>query len=403
MTSLRRVVVVGASAAGLTAVETLRREGYEGEVVVVGDETAHPYDRPPLSKQVLAGAWEADRVVLRKDDVIERLDARWVLGTRATGADIQAQQVTLSDGTTLGYDGLVIATGVGPRLLDSGHDLAGVHILRTLDHALALRAELRAAKALVVVGAGFLGAEVASVARDLGLTVTMVDPLEAPMVRQFGPVVGNFLADQHRARGVDVRCSTGVVGLEGRDGKVARVVLTDGTAVDADVVLVAIGSIPAVDWLADSGLSIVNGVECDEFCQAAPGVVAAGDVASWEHPQLGRLRVEHRMNATEQGMAAAKTLLGKGQPFAPVPYFWSDQYDLKLQAYGLPGSHADFQVVTGDPAAGKFAALYSVAGTTIAALSCNLPREARMLRQHVIASQPVDEVVAEIRQAAVAG
>ncbi|WWQ68426.1 FAD-dependent oxidoreductase [Streptomyces sp. Q6] len=239
-----------------------------------------------------------------------------------------------------------------------------------------------------MVGAGFLGAEAAAVARELGCSVTLVDPLSAPMVRQLGSAVAARVAALHTARGVRVRCATGVVGFTEEGGRVAGVRLDDGTEVPAQVVLVAIGSLPAVDWLRDSGLPVGDGLLCDAFCEAAPGVVAAGDVASWLHPDHGRMRVEHRMNATEQGMAAARTLLGQGQPFAPVPYFWTDQYDVKIQAYGHPSADADFTVVAGDPDEGPFAAVYGRHGRITAAVTWNMPREARTLRAQVVERAP---------------
>ncbi|QIQ07097.1 NAD(P)/FAD-dependent oxidoreductase [Streptomyces liangshanensis] len=390
---MSRIVVVGASAAGLTAAEALRREGYGGRLTLVGDEPHLPYDRPPLSKQVLRGSWTPDRTALRRADHLDGLGARWLLGRTAAGLDAAARTVTLVDGEVLGYDGLVVATGVTPRSLPRGHELAGVHVLRTLDDALALREGLLTAASVVIVGAGFLGSEAAAVATELGADVTLVDPLAAPMIRQLGPLVGDMAARLHTGHGVRVRTRTGVRRLAGEDGRVVGVVLDDGSHVPADLVLVAIGSTPSVGWLTGSGLALGDGVECDELCRAAPGVVAAGDVASWHHPGLGRLRVEHRMNATEQGTAAALTLLGGGRPFAPVPYFWTDQYDVKIQAYGLTGQEATFRVVAGDPAEGRFAGLYGRAGRVVGALGWNMPREARTLRRHVTETTPWPQVM----------
>jgi NADPH-dependent 2,4-dienoyl-CoA reductase/sulfur reductase-like enzyme len=381
---LSHIVVVGASAAGLTAAEALRREGYAGELTIVGEEARSPYDRPPLSKQILRGAWDEERIVLRSDALLAELDATWILGTAAVGLDPLARKVTLADGQVLGYDGLVIATGATPRRLPFGHDLAGVQLLRTLDDTLALRDGFRTARSVAIVGAGFLGAEVAGVARELGLAVTMIDPLPAPMVRQFGTEMGALLGQLHQSHGVDLRCGTGVTALTGHEGRVSGAELSDGSHVPADLVLVAVGATPSTGWLAGSGLTIGDGVECDQYCVAAPGVVAAGDVASWDHPGLGRRRLEHRMNATEQATTAAKNLLGQAIPFEPVPYFWTDQYDVKLQVYGRSGDDLDFRIVAGDPAEGRFAALYGDGDRVTGALAWNLPRQARLLRRHVV-------------------
>ncbi|MEU0091095.1 FAD-dependent oxidoreductase [Kribbella sp. NPDC006257] len=400
---LKQIVVVGASAAGLTAAETLRREGYAGGLTIVGDEVRLPYDRPPLSKQILRGAWEPSRIELRTSELLAELDAEWLLGTAAASLDSSARKITLADGRILGYDGLVIATGASPRRLPFGHELAGVHLLRTLDDTLALREGLTQARSVAIVGAGFLGAEVAAVTRELGLKVTMIDPLPTPMLRQLGSTVGQLLLELHEAHGVDVRCGTGVAGFvaaddqaaHGRDasvevtnGRVAGIELGDGTTIPADLVLVAVGAQPAIGWLEGSGLSLGDGVECDQYCIAAPGVVAAGDVASWHHPGVGRRRLEHRMNATEQATAAAQNLLGQQIPFAPISYFWTHQYDVKIQVYGRSGDNLSFEIVAGHPSEGRFAALYGDGARVVGALAWNLPRQARLLRQHVLNQTP---------------
>jgi 3-phenylpropionate/trans-cinnamate dioxygenase ferredoxin reductase subunit len=390
------VVVVGVSAAGLTAAETLRREGFDGRLTLVDAEWRPPYDRPPLSKQILSGAWELERTHLRPPEDLQALDADWRLGVAATGLDAATRTVRLADGTEVSGDGLVLATGVTPRVLPFGHDLAGVHVLRTMDDAVALRAGLLAATSVVVVGAGFLGAEATAVASELGLPVSLVDPLPAPMIRQFGPVIGDLVGRLHTEHGVRVRTGVGVRALAASAGRVTGVELDDGTTLVADLVLVAIGARPATGWLAGSGLSLSDGVDCDERCLAAPGVVAAGDVASWTHPTLGtRTRVEHRMNATEQGAAAARTLLGTGTPFAPVSYFWTDQYDVRVQLHGHVPADADFAIVQGDPAQGRFAGLYGRQGRVVAALGWNMPKQARQLRAHVVAGTPWAEAMAQ--------
>jgi len=380
MPDIGRVVVVGASAAGLTTAETLRREGFAGLITLVGDELHLPYDRPPLSKQVLLGTWEPERTSFRDDATYQRLDIGLRLGATATAVDQNARTVALSTGDHVPYDRLVIATGVRPLKLRQGHDLRGVHVLRTLDDTLALRSALAMATSVAVVGAGFLGSEAAAAARTLDLEVTLIDLAPVPLSRQFGDELGGWVGDLHRANGVAVRTGVGVSRLLG-DDEVTGVELADGTTVDADVVLVAIGSTPATDWLATSGIPLRDGVLCDATCQAAPNVYAAGDVARWHNERFDTLmRVEHRMNATEQGMAVAKNIVGDPKPFTPIPYFWTDQFDAKIQAYGIFPPDAKMTIAQGDPAARKFVAHYHHDGALAGVLGWNMPRELRAAR-----------------------
>jgi len=379
----RRIVVVGASAAGLTTAEVLRTKGYDGTLTLIGDERHLPYDRPPLSKQVLAGTWQPERVRLRDAEAIAGLGAELLLGRAATGLDLAGRRVLLDGGDRVPFDALVVATGVGPRRLP-GDGLAGVHVLRTLDDSLALRERLLAGPRVVVVGAGFLGAEVAATARGLGLEVTLADPLPVPMHRQVGDMVGGLVGRLHEDHGVALRLGVGVSRFVEAAGRVVAVDLADGTRLEADVVVVAVGSLPATGWLAGSGVPLGDGVECDAECRAAPGVYAAGDVASWHNSHFGtRMRVEHRLNAGEQAMAVAGNLLGARREFTPIPYFWSDQYDARIQAYGIFPAGAEVTVLDGDVAARTFVAGYRLHGQTVGVLGWNSPRALRGLRQLV--------------------
>jgi len=371
MSRLRTVVVVGASLAGLRAAETLRADGYDGRLVMIGAEPYEPYDRPPLSKEVLRGEWGPERVCLRKGGLADlSLDLR--LNRRASGLDPARRLVQLDDGTTEPYDGLVIATGSEPRRLRSAGELAGVHVLRTLDDALVLREALAKGPRVVVVGAGFIGLEVAAACRALGLEVAVVEPQSQPLAAVLGASMGELFARMHRDHGVRLYCHVAVTAFDGCD-HVERVRLSDGTALACDVVIVGVGVRPATDWLEASGLTLDDGVVCDELCRAsAPGVVAAGDVARWTHALYRRrVRMEHWTNAAEQGAAAARTLLaGAGAlPYAPVPTFWSDQYDVKIQFAGLAAPGAEVRVVAGDVAERRFVALYGEAGRLVGVLA----------------------------------
>jgi NADPH-dependent 2,4-dienoyl-CoA reductase/sulfur reductase-like enzyme len=374
---------VGASAAGLAAAETLRREGYEHEITLIGAEPYLPYDRPPLSKQILAGEWEADRLALRSDEHLADLCLDLRLGTTATGLDVGAREVTLADGSVLEYDALVIATGARPRRLPG----EGAHVLRTLGDAISLRERIGAGTRLVVVGAGFLGAEAAAVARGLGAEVVLLEPAPVPLAHAVGEQVGQVLAQAHVDNGVDLRTGVSVTAVA-RGG----VQLEGGELIAADEVLVAVGSLPNTEWLEGSGLMLDNGVVCDEYCVAAPGVYAAGDVARWHNPLFDTpMRIEHRTNAAEQGMAVARNLLNADspKPFAPVPYFWSDQYDMKVQAYGYLRGHEQIAIVEGNLAERSFLAAYRTGDRVAGVLGVGVsPRSIRPWRQAIAARAP---------------
>jgi NADPH-dependent 2,4-dienoyl-CoA reductase/sulfur reductase-like enzyme len=371
------------SLAGLRAAETLRREGFDGRIVAIGGESHLPYDRPPLSKELLAGEAEPDQIVLRKQGVDE-LELEWRLGARAIALDSSAREVELHDGERIAFDGCVIATGATPRRMPNQPDLDGVFVLRELDDALALREMLQARPKVVVIGAGFIGAEVAATCRQRGLDVTLLEMLPQPMVRGLGSELGSVIAAVHRDHGVDLRLGVTVESIDGDgDGQVQSVRLGDGSRVEADVVVVGVGVVPATSWLEGSGLAIDNGVVCDAGCLAAPNIVAAGDVARFPNELFdGQLmRLEHWTNATEQGVHAARRLLGHDDVFAPVPFVWSDQYDRKIQTVGVVSPDADLHIAHGTLADRQFVALFGKGGRIVGALGFNRARNVMQYRR----------------------
>ncbi len=386
--SVDHIVIVGASLAGLRAAEELREIGHEGPITMVGDEPHLPYDRPPLSKQVLAGARPPEATALvPASGSLDDLQLDWRLGGSATGLDLAGRAVLLGGGERLPYDGLVIATGASPRRLPGTDHLDGVHTLRTLDDCLAIRAVLESSpRRVAVVGAGFIGAEVAATCRGMGIEVSLIEALPVPLERGLGAQMGSVMADLHRDHGVDVRLGVGVVRIEGGE-RAERVRLTDGTELDVDLVVIGIGVSPNTDWLEGSGLTIDNGVVCDSTCLAAPGVVAAGDVARWPNSLFDELmRVEHWDNAIAMGTHAARTLIGSpnaAEAFAPVPWFWSDQYDRKVQLAGRAGADDQVEVVSGSVEERKFVALYGRSGRVVGVLGMNQPAKVMRWRSLV--------------------
>ncbi|MCX5262507.1 NAD(P)/FAD-dependent oxidoreductase [Streptomyces sp. NBC_00199] len=354
------IVVAGGSMGGLRAAEQLRAAGWTGAVTVVGDEPHMPYNRPPLSKDVLAG--KAPFASLAFTPKAAAADVEWRLGTKVVAARLDERTVTLGDGRALSYDGLVVATGMRPRRLRCPGPLAGRHTVRTLDDAKGLRDELTGPGVrLVVVGAGFIGCEVAATAVRLGVAeVTVVDPLPLPMAGPLGELLGRALLKRHEERGVRFALGTGVAGFRGEE-RVTGVVLADGRVLPADVVVESVGSVANVEWLDGNGLDLADGVLTDERLRVGgrPDVVAVGDVARFPNARYDGVprRVEHWSIPTDTARHAAKTLVagltGAGAepgPFAPLPTFWSDQHDFRLQSFGAPGLGTDdVRVLDGDP------------------------------------------------------
>ena len=380
---LARVVVVGASLTGLRAAETLRQHSVATSIVVVGDEIHRPYDRPPLSKQILSGDWEPDRIHLRQPDVFDELDVEWRLGVAATSLDAAGRELTLADGSVIGFDGLVIATGARPRRLPGQDEFDHVHELRTLDDALRLRSEIaHGGRRVVVIGAGFIGLEVAATAKKLGNDVVVLEGAVAPLIRGLGAEMGEAIADLHRARGVDVRCGALIEGLTAEGVRLAG-----GEVVPADAVVVGVGVTPNTQWLEGSGLRLRDGLVCDANLNAldvagnvVTGVFAAGDVARWPNGFFDEeMRVEHWTNAAEQGAHVALNLghLAAGEPFVPyepLPFFWSDQFEHRIQFLGRASTDDEVRVVAGSVADGKFLALFGREGRLHGALGVNAPR-----------------------------
>ena len=380
--SKHRLVVVGGSLAGLRAAETARKLGFAGQVTMISAEPGLPYDRPPLSKAYLRPG-DVD-VTFRDPDTLRGLEIDLRAGVRATSLDVAARTV-FTDRGAFPYDGLVIATGVSARRPPIPGDLEGVHTLRTLADARAIRAAFDAGARVLVVGAGFIGSEVASSARARGLEVTIVEHLDTPLVRSVGSDIGAALSSLHTGHGTGLRLGTKVVSLEGK-GKVERARLSDGTVLDVDLVVFGVGATPNTRWLTSSGLKLDDGVVCDEYLRAAPGIYAAGDVARWPNGLFGGapMRLEHWTNAAEQATAAVRHWLRPEtvQPYEPVPYFWSDWYDSRIQFAGSPAAE-QVRLVSGSPEEGKFAALYRRGDRVIGALTLNRPSLIMKLRMLV--------------------
>ncbi|HEV8065296.1 MAG TPA: FAD-dependent oxidoreductase [Acidimicrobiales bacterium] len=395
----RSIAVIGAGLAGLRACEGLRDRGFDGTITLVGEESHWPYDRPPLSKQFLAGEWDLHHVVLRPPDKLDELDVDLRLGQqwRAVGLDAAAKTVSLAGGESISADGLVLCTGSAARRLTDLDGLAGVHVLRTLDDSLALREALQPGAHLGLVGAGFIGLEVAATARRLGVEVTVVEPLSVPLGRALGPVGGGACEMMHRQEGVKFHLGTSVESAEASAtaGGGLRCRLSDGSTLEVDALLVGIGAAPSVDWLQGSGLAVgPGGVEVDRDLLAAPGIAVAGDLARWQYPtgtRVESVRVEHRTNAAEQGDFAAGALLRSlgwleaatsrdEDRLYEVPYVWSDQYKVKIQILGMPGPDDDVEVVEGTPQERRFVALYGRGGELRGCVGFSRPRHVMSLR-----------------------
>ncbi len=365
-------VIVGAGMAGGKAAETLREEGFDGRIVLLGAEPERPYERPPLSKDYLRGEADRTAVWLQEDPGwYEQHNVELRTSTPVASLDVAGRAVVLDGGERVDYDALLLATGAEPKRLPiSGADLPGVHLLRTVEDSDSLRAVLDAGGRLVVVGAGWIGCEVAASARQRGLEVTVIEPLSLPLERVLGPELGTFYRDVHVDQGVQFRLADSVAAIEGA-GRAERVRTNDGATLDCDAVVIGVGVAPRTA-LAEGVLDVDNGILVDAGLRtSADGVFAAGDVANHDHPLFGRLRVEHWANALEQGPAAARAMLGQDVTYDRVPYFFSDQYDVGMEYAGL--SRPDDDVVfRGDPESGEFIAFWQRGGRVVAGMNVNV-------------------------------
>lgn len=369
-------IIIGASHAAAQLAPSLRQEGWTGRILVIGDETSIPYHRPPLSKAFLSGESDHGKILIRQPEVYTRLNIEFRLGIRVASIDRQAKQVVLADGERLSYDKLAICTGTRVRTVTlPGSDLKGVHYLRSLADVTRIRDEIRPGRRAVIVGGGYIGLETAAVLRSLGMHVTILEMASRVLARVTAAEVSEFYQRVHEEEGVVVHVGIAVSGFAGED-RVAAVECADGRSFPADLVIVGVGVMPNVELAEGAGLAVDNGILVDEFARTADAdIVAAGDCCIHPVPPYGYVRLESVPNATEQAKTAAATLCGKSRPYHALPWFWSDQYDIKLQIVGLNRGY-DEVVVRGDRDASRsFAVFYLREGRLIAADCVNRPQE----------------------------
>ena len=384
-------VIVGANLAGGRAAQALRKEGFDGRLILIGAEPDPPYERPPLSKEYLRGESPREKLFIVPPAFFDENDIELRLGEEAKRIDVQERAVELDSGERVSFDALLLATGGRARALPiPGVDLEGVYYLRHVGDSESIAAELQEGRRLVVIGAGFIGSEVAASARMKGLDVTMLEIAPVPLERALGRELGGIFAEIHRNHGIDLRTSEGVERFEGAQ-RVERVITTSGAVIDCDLVVIGVGIIPNTEIAEGAGISVNNGIVVDEYCRTdVDGIFAAGDVANFYSPILDeRLRIEHWANAQSQGRAAALNMLGRREPYNEVPWFWSDQYDLNMQLVGHAPSW-DEVVFRGSVSERAFTAFYLKDGRLRAALAVNRFRDIRPSRELIKAGMEVD-------------
>jgi 3-phenylpropionate/trans-cinnamate dioxygenase ferredoxin reductase subunit len=390
MSDSRTFVIIGASQAGGWIAKTLRAEGFEGRVVLIGKEKYLPYERPPLSKGALLGEAALDSTYFWPPETYPELDIETMLGVRATAIDRAAKQVTLDNGDVLAYDRLAITTGTRPRELPiDGADLAGVHYLRTMDDTLAIQADVKAGATALIVGGGWIGLEVAATLGKLGCRSVVAEFADRLCGRAVTPDISAWMLDFHKGHGIDVRLNTGVERFEG-NGALSRAILSDGDTIDCALAVIGIGVLPNVEIAADAGIDVDNGITVDDQCRTSdPDIFSAGDVTNHPNDLLGkRIRLESWENAQNQGIAAGKAMLDKGESYAEIPWFWSDQHDANIQMIGLPEAW-DEVATRGNPADNEFMTVYLKDSKIIGAISVNNPRDLRFAKRLMQAEKPV--------------
>lgn len=390
MSDSRTFVIIGASQAGGWIAKTLRSEEFEGRIVLVGEEPYLPYERPPLSKGALLGEVEVDSTYFWPPETYAELNIETMLGVRATAIDRNEKQVTLDNGETLNYDRLAITTGTRARLLPiDGADLEGVHYLRTMDDTLAIRGAIQKGSTALIVGGGWIGLEVAATLGKLGCKSVVVEFADRLCGRAVTPDISDWMLQFHQGHGVDVRLNTGVDRFEG-NGKIERAVLSDGDTIECSLAVVGIGVIPNSELAEEAGIKVDNGIVVDDQCRTSdPDVFSAGDVSNHPNDLLGkRIRLESWENAQNQGIAAGKAMLDKGESYAEIPWFWSDQHDANIQMIGLP-ENWDAVATRGDPAEGSFLTMYLSGGKIIGAIAVNNARDIRFAKRLMAAEKVV--------------
>jgi len=390
MRDSRIFVIIGASQAGGWIAKTLRAEGFKGRVVLIGEEKYLPYERPPLSKDALLGEAELDSTYFWPPETYPELNFETMLGVRATAIDRAAKQVTLDNGDVLAYDQLAITTGTRPRRLPiDGGDLAGVHYLRTMDDTLAIQADAKNGAVALIVGGGWIGLEVAATLSKLGCKSVVVEFADRLCGRAVTPEISAWMLDFHKGHGIDVRLNTGVERFEG-DGALQRAILSDGDTIVCTLAVVGIGVLPNVEIAAEAGIEIDNGIKVDDLCRTSdPKIFSAGDVTNHPNALLGkRIRLESWENAQNQGIAAGKSMLDKGESYSEIPWFWSDQHDANIQMIGLPEAW-DEVATRGDTGDNEFMTIYLKDSKIIGAISVNNPRDLRFAKRLMQAGKPV--------------